>query len=127
MSTDKLDIGNAFMIVPNTGDRIELNGIQKMTIEAVEPIDIEPIKTSGEIEISMDVEKISRKTLLHLMYKSIVTKGSPEEIAKGIFRGLPLEAKIQEVELRQNRTHKKHRINKKWAKRYGYTCTVYYV
>ena len=26
----------------------------------------------------------------------------------------------------QNRNHRKHRINKKWAKRYGYACTIHY-
>jgi len=61
-----------------------------------------------------------------LMPKKLVCKGSPEEIAKGIFRELPHEAEIQEVDLRQSKTHKKKRINKKWAKRYGYICTVYY-
>lgn len=126
MPPEEMPTGTLYMINPNTGEEIELDGIQEITMEPVEPIDIEPIKTDGEIEISMDV-KISDELKEMLMPKKLVCKGSPEEIAKQIFRGLPLEAEIQAASLRQSKTHKKKRINKKWAKRYGYICTVYYL
>lgn len=126
MLPEEMPTGTLYMINADTGEEIELDGIQEITMEPVEPIDIEPIKTGGEIEISMDVE-ISDELKEMLMLKKLVCKGSPEEIAKQIFRELPHEAKIQEVELRQSKTHKKKRINKKWAKRYGYICTVYYL
>ena len=45
-----------------------------------------------------------------------------QEIAQEMLKDINRYAKIREVEipkLVQKRTHKKHRINKKWAKRYG--------
>lgn len=134
MPTDKLDIQNAFMIDPNTGDRIKLDGIKEMTVEAVEPIDIEPIKTGGEIEISMDVD-ISDELKEMLMPKTLVLKDIYNtgdllrklHIAKWILEDAPINANILQAIVRQAKTHKKKRINKKWAKRYGHTCIVFYV
>lgn len=128
MLPEEISTGTIYMINPNTGEEIELDGIQEITMEPVEPIDIEPIKTSGEISMDVEISDELKDELKEmLMPKKLVCKGSPEEIAKKIFRELPHEAKIQEVELRQSKTHKKKRINKKWAKRYGYICTVYYL
>lgn len=45
-----------------------------------------------------------------------------QEIAQEMLKDINRYAKVQEVEipqLVQARTHKKHRINKKWKKRYG--------
>lgn len=119
--------GTLYMTNPDTGEKIEAMPIQTLTVGSVGNLDkCRPIDFDREISFDIDIDKISRKTLLDLMYNSISAKGSLEEIAKQIFIKLPHEAKIQEVELKQNRTHKKKRINKKWAKRYGYICTIYY-
>ena len=45
-----------------------------------------------------------------------------QEIAQEMLKDINRYAKMQEVEIPnivQARTHKKHRINKKWKKRYG--------
>ena len=45
-----------------------------------------------------------------------------QEIAQEMLKDINRYAKVQEVEipqLVQARTHKKHRVNKKWKKRYG--------
>ena len=45
-----------------------------------------------------------------------------QDIAQEMLKDINRYAKVQEVEipqLVQARTHKKHRINKKWKKRYG--------
>ena len=45
-----------------------------------------------------------------------------QEISQEMLKNINRYAKVQEVEipeLVQVRTHKKHRINKKWKKRYG--------
>ena len=45
-----------------------------------------------------------------------------QEIAQEMLKNVDRYAKVQEVEIPhvvQVRTHKKHRINKKWKKRYG--------
>lgn len=50
-----------------------------------------------------------------------------QEIAQEMLKDINRYAKVQEVDipqLVQARTHKKHRINKKWKKRYG-TKAVY--
>ena len=45
-----------------------------------------------------------------------------QEVAQEMLKDINRYAKVQEVEIPkvvQARTHKKHRINKKWKKRYG--------
>lgn len=120
--------GTLYMINADTGEKTEVMPIETLTVGSVGNLDkCGLIEFNQEISFDIDINKISRKTLLHLMYNSISVKGSLEEIAKGIFRELPHEAEIQEVDLKQSKTHKKKRINKKWAKRYGYICMVYYL
>lgn len=128
MPPEEMTTGTLYMINADTGEKTELMPIQTLTVGSVGNLDkCGPIDFDREISFDIDINKISRKTLLDLMYNSISAKGSLEEIAKKIFRELPLGAKIQAASLRQSKTHKKKRINKKWAKRYGYICTVYYL
>lgn len=61
-----------------------------------------------------------------LLPKKIVLQGNPENLAKGIFKKLPSSANILSIDIFQTKKHRNKRIDKKWAKRYGYTCIVYY-
>jgi hypothetical protein len=106
MPPDKLkfDVGNIFIKDLNTGEETELNGIADINITTDRIEEIEPIRTPREMSFSMDVSVISIEIIEQLMPK----------------------VRILGLLYSQNKTHKKKRINKKWAKRYGYTCTVFY-
>ncbi|OZV12325.1 hypothetical protein CIW83_09520 [Tissierella sp. P1] len=104
MPPDKLDIGKIFIKDLNTGEEMELNEIADINITTDRIEEIEPIRTPREISFSMDVSQVSIEAIEQLMPK----------------------VRILGLLYSQNKTHRKHRINKKWAKRYGYTCTVYY-
>lgn len=107
MPPDKLkfDVGNIFIKDLNTGEETELNGIADINITTDRIEEIEPIRTPREMSFSMDVSVISIEIIEQLMPK----------------------VRILGLLYSQNRIHRKYRINKKWAKRYGYTCTVYYI
>lgn len=113
MPTDKLEVKNIFITDLDTGQRTELKDVTDIKEDKVEyePF-ISPREVSFEVEISLP--------------KKLIAKGNLEDVAKEIFFGLPLEAKILDLEFMQNRIHNRKRINKKWAKRYGFTCTVVY-
>lgn len=128
MPTDKLDlsIGKMYIENPETGERTELNGIEDITIATLDTSKFEPITIPKEYTLSVDLANMPDETMQMLFGKKLVCTGSPEEIRKKLFWELPINANILNLDLIQNKTHKKHRINKKWAKRYGYTCTVFY-
>lgn len=81
----------------------------------------EPREITGTFEIK------DKRALRELLYKTITVRGSLDEIVKILFVNAPLNRVIVHLDIKQNRTHKKRRINKKWANRYGYTCRAYYV
>lgn len=108
MPTDKLEVGNLFIVDLDTGERTELNGIEEVTFTTEDTSVSNENKayiTPRELSLSLDISDISIEMMEMLMPK---------------FRILGLMYS-------QNKTHRKKRINKKWAKKYGYTCTVYYV
>lgn len=86
---------------------------------------VNPTESKG-FTATMEINEIGMKTLRDLLYKSFTVTGSIEEIAREVFVNMPLGHEVVDLEFKQNRTHRKKRINKKWAKRYGYTCTVFY-
>lgn len=127
MPTDKLEVENIFIVDSNTGERTELKGVADITVTTEDISAYEPIRPyTGDISFAMDVE-VSDEFKEMLLAKKLIAKGNLEEIAKEIFLGLPLKSRILDLEFMQNRIHKSKRINKKWAKRYGYTCTVIYI
>ncbi|MGJ0847425.1 hypothetical protein ACR77J_12110 [Tissierella praeacuta] len=123
MPTDKLDIENIFMIDANTGEKTEIKGVTNITVTTEDKVEYEPFISPREISFDVEISEELREKLLP---KKLVCSGSPKEIGEKIFRDFPLECKILGVHLKQNRIHRKRRINKKWAKRYGYTCKVFY-
>lgn len=127
MPTDKLEVGNLFIVDQNTGERTELKDVTNITVTTDNESEIEPIRPyTGEISFTMNVE-VSDEFKEMFLPKKLTAKGNLEDVAKEIFWGLPLESEILDLEFSQNRIHKRKRINKKWAKRYGYTCTVIYI
>lgn len=70
--------------------------------------------------------EIYTNALNKFLPKKIVFQGNPRSLAKDLFYQLPSGVNILEINLFQTRKHKKKRIDKKWQKRYGYTCIVYY-
>lgn len=127
MPTDKMEVGNLFIVDPNTGDKIELVGIQEITFEPLEPIDTKFLSLPPEYNFSIDMFRISAKALRDILYKTFTVTGTVEEIARQVFLNIPLGREVVDLDFKQNKTHKKKRINKKWARKYGYTCKVYYV
>lgn len=127
MPPDNLDVCKIYIENLETGERTELNGIEDITIATLDTSKFEPITIPKEYNISMDISNISDEVKDMLFGKKLVCTGSLEEISNKVFKEIPDIKSILNIDLIQNRIHKKHRINKKWAKRYGFTCTVYYV
>lgn len=127
-------IGRAVMIDPNTGDEIELDGIDEIIIEPLEPIEVKTYKIPCEYNFSMDNVKISddlikmllppRKIYVQNIF-SIKDFLKLVSLAQLMLSLPPSKSEIVGVTLKQARTHKKKRINKKWAKRYGYEVILY--
>ncbi len=76
--------------------------------------------------ISLEITDMSEELKDLLMPNYVVAQGSLQQIATilAIMRGAGIE--IISTHLEQTRTHRKKRINKKWAKRHGYTCAIRY-
>lgn len=133
MPTKELDIGNLFIVDPNTGERTELKDIPTLTMTTDETLDYEPIigwDKPKEFTATMEVKEIGMR-MINMLRGRKVFKGSMDDISLMLWnfifnQWVTLgESTIYDIKIKQNRTHKKHRINKKWAKRYGYTCTVF--
>lgn len=112
---------------PKTGEETEFKGIQPLTITTDKTVDdnlFPACNQPTEFNATMDV--INAEALNELLYNTLAIKGTVEEIARGIVRLLLAGYTIARLYFWQIRTHKKKRINKKWAKKYGYACKVYY-
>lgn len=91
-----------FMVGPSTDREIEIKWLDSISINEESIPVYESMTLPQELTISID---------------GVI----PEEF-KSLFK-----AKYKRVVIKQAKIHKKKRINKKWKKRYGYTCTLYYV
>ena len=128
MPTDKVSsiIGRMYIENPETGERTELNGIPTLTMTTDDTSEFEPNAFPAEYSFSMDISNISDKVKDMLFGKKLVCTGILEEISNKLFKEIPDIKSILNIDLIQNRIHKKKRINRKWANRYGYTMTVDY-
>ncbi|MSU01913.1 hypothetical protein [Tissierella pigra] len=127
MPIDKLDVENIYMIDPNTGERTELKGVADITVATEDISAYEPIVPyAGDTSFAMDVT-VSDEFKEKFFPKKLTVKGSIEEIVREVFLNMPLGHEVVDLEFKQNRIHNKKRINKKWGKRHGYTCTVIYI
>lgn len=102
MPTDKTGVSNLTIVDPETGQKTRIDTIPTLTMAIDDTSQYEPIK-------------------------AFTTSGSIEEIAEEVFLNMPLGREVVDLEFKQNRIHRKKRINKKWARKYGYTCKVYYM
>lgn len=128
MPTKEMKVENIFIVDQNTGEEMELGDIATLTMTTDDTSQFEPIKPYYEAEeIAGTFEIKNMKAIRELLYKSFTVSGTIEEIVKEVFVNMPLGREVVDLEFRQNRVHKKKRINKKWAREYGYTCKVYYV
>lgn len=128
MPTDKLQSVIPKMYIENlgTGEIAEIKEISTLDIIDTNTIEFEPITFPTEYTFSMDISNISDEVKDMLFGKKLVCTGILEDISNKLFGEISDIKSIFSLYLIQNRIHKKHRINKKWAKRYGFTCTVYY-
>lgn len=128
MPTDKLDVSNLYITDPETGQETKMDTIPTLTMTTDAGVNHEPIKAfEPPREITGTFEIKNMKALRELLYKSFTVSGSIDEMVREVFLNMPLGREVVDLEFKQNKTHKKKRINKKYAKKYGYTCKVYYV
>lgn len=128
MPPDKMEVGNLTFTDPKTGQETRINTIATLTMATDDTSQYEPIKAlEYPREITGTLEIKDMKILRDILFKSFTVTGTIEEIAKEVFLNTPLGHKVVDLEFKQNRNHKKKRINKKWARKYGYACKVYYV
>lgn len=98
------NIGEMYIENLETGERTKFEGISDISIDYDEcECDYEPMKLSEEFSFTLDIAEMPILTTLRL---------------------LGLDGSIG-WKIVQNKQHKKKRINKKWAKKYGYTCLVW--
>lgn len=128
MPIDKLESTIPKMYIENTetGERTELNGISTLTIDDIITSEFEPNTIPKEYSISMDLSNVSDETIRRIFGKKLVCTGSLEEILNKLFKEIPGIKSILDLDIIQNKIHKKKRINRKWANRYGFTCRVSY-
>lgn len=136
MPTDKLEVENVFIVDLETGQRTELKGIDEVLIITKEDLDKnEPymsLTEPKEFTATMEVKEIGMR-MLNMIRGRKIFKGNMNDIVLKLINFIYVHrvafgyCNIYDICIKQNRTHKKKRINKKWAKRYGYTCMVYYV
>ena len=127
MPTDKMEVSNLTFVGQATGQETRINTIATLTITTDDTSQYEPIKTlECPKEIIGTFEIKDMKILRDILFKSFTVTGTIEEIAKEVFLNTPLGHEVVDLDFKQNRTHRKKRINKKWKKKYGYTCKVFY-
>lgn len=127
MPIKDMEVSNVFTVDPEIGEETEIKGVETLTVTTDEAIDYNPNTSFAEpIEFNATMEVKDMRRLKDLLYKSITVTGTLGEISRQVFLGLPLHYEIVDLEFKQNRTHRKKRINKKYANKYGYTCKVYY-
>jgi len=129
MPPDMVDIGKVFFTNLQTGKKFEIKGITDInvsTLDTREFADIKPIDISKGYSSPMINVEISDEFLEKLIGNRKVVKGSLREISRELVENGIWIDNILWINAKRNKVHKKHRINKKWAKRYGYTCTVFY-
>lgn len=122
---------NLYMKNLETGETTKLSDERGFatipTIETAKEIDADFIHLpEKEISISGKITNLSDGLAQLLMGKRLVFTGTLDQIMKNFTETVTLDMNILAVRLKQNKTHKKYRINKKWIKRYGYTLTVHY-
>ena len=128
MPTDKMEVGNLTFTDPKTGQETRINTIATLTMATDDTSQYEPIKTPEyPREITGTFKIKDMKALRELLYKSFTVSSTIEEIAREVFLNMPLGYEVVHLDFKQNKTHKKKRISKKWARKHGYTCKVYYV
>ncbi len=112
--TNKTKTDRAFIKDLNTGETTELNGVHNMIALTANTIGVP--------------EATNKKAPLPLLYDHITAQGTLDEIAQEVYQKILQHGHYETtpVDIVQIATHKKKRINKKWAKRYGYVCRVYY-
>ena len=128
MPTDKLEVSSLTIVDPETGQEARIDSIPTLTMATDETLDYEPIidwDKPKEINGTFEIKDMG--VLWDLLYKSFTVSGTIEEITREVFLNMPLGHAVVHLDFKQNRTHRKKRINKKWARKYGYTCKVYYV
>lgn len=128
MPPDKIDIGNLTFVDLETGQETKIDATPTLTMATDETLDYEPIiGWDKPMEFNATLEVKNTKRLMDVLFKSFTVTGTIEEITRKVFLNMPLGREVVDLEFKQNKTHKKKRINKKWARKYGYTCKVYYV
>ena len=117
--------GEMYFVDPGTDEKIKIDGIKdfKVNNDTIPEYNFSA-ELNKEYNFEIDTNKISKKELLKLICNTSILTGSIGEISEQLIYEA-LSNKIRWVDLKQNKVHKKKRINKKWAKQYGYTCVVY--
>ena len=111
--------------ITKLSDDIEFATIS--TIEAMTEIDTDFVQPPEiELSISGKITNLSDEFMEFLLGKRLVFTGTLDQIIKEFTETVTLDMNILAVRLKQNKTHKKYRTNKKWIKRYGYTLVIYY-
>lgn len=108
MKTDTItNISKVYLVNRQTGFKTEIEKIEsiKLTISKAKTSKGKFLVANKELNLSIDADNIT-DDIRNFLYAIDRAKSS--------------------IGILQNRPHDKKRINKKWAKRYGYTCTVYY-
>ncbi len=115
--TNKIKTDKVFIKDLDTGETTEFNGMHNMIA-----------LTANTIGVPPDIVNYPQEITIPLLYDYITAQGTLDEIAQEVYQKILQHGhyETKHVDIAQIATHKKKRINKKWAKRYGYICRVYY-
>lgn len=134
MPPDNIQANNLTFTNLETGQEVKLDIIPTLTMTTGQESEHEPYMDLTEpkgFTATMEVKEIGMR-MINMLKGRKAFQGSVDEISATLFNFISWqwatigESTIYDINIKQNRTHKKKRINKKWAKRYGYTCYVDY-
>ena len=125
---NKIKTDKVFIKDLDTGETTELSGVHNMVALTANAISVPPDMFNYPQEITIPFEVTGEKALLPILYDYITVQGTLNEIAQEVYRKILWHGhyETKHVDIVQIATHKKKRTNKKWAKRYGYICRVYF-
>lgn len=94
------------------------------TIDGEELIDLSSVSSDMKIEVSKtEYSNLNFRKQLGYNFDLDITDIDSKVLDELTARNKPM--RIVDYKLIQNKRHKKKRINKKWAKKYGHTMEVY--
>ncbi len=129
MGEDYTTKGDLYIMSTDTGEVAKLGkaiNVEMVASDTSQEKQELNLSDDKEMTLSFDITELSDELKELLMPNYVVAQGSLQQIAAILVIMREAGIEIINTHLEQARTHRQKRIDKKWAKRYGYTCLIRY-